>query len=86
MTRLTDRFEAAGSAPWKVSDAPDDYVASMLRAIVGIEIDIASIAGKWKVSQNRSDADQAGVAAGLASLDNAEANAMAAAVASASRP
>lgn len=86
VTRLTDRFEAAGSAPWKVSDAPDDYVASMLRAIVGIEIDIASIAGKWKVSQNRSDADQAGVAAGLASLDNAEANAMAAAVASASRP
>ena len=70
VSRLTDRHEAARagppSAPWKVSDAPDDYIASMQRAIVGIEIELTALQGKWKLSQNRSAADRAGVAAGLA--------------------
>ena len=48
-----------------MTDAPDDYIASMQRAIVGIEIELTALNGKWKVSQNRSTADRAGVAAGL---------------------
>jgi transcriptional regulator len=66
VNRLTDHHEAKQAAPWKVSDAPDDYVAQMLRAIVGIEIELVSLVGKWKVSQNRGEADREGVAAGLA--------------------
>lgn len=62
VTRLTDTHEAGRDAPWAVSDAPADYVEKMLGAIVGIEIPIETLAGKWKVSQNRSDADREGVA------------------------
>jgi len=65
VTRLTDRHEAARSAPWAVSDAPPDYVAGMVRAIVGIEVALTELTGKWKVSQNRSAADRAGVTRGL---------------------
>lgn len=71
--RLTDRHEATQPAPWTVGDAPDDYVQQMLRAIVGIEIELASLVGKWKVSQNRSAADREGVAQGLAAADPASA-------------
>ena len=63
--RLTDRHEAAQASPWAVDDAPDDYVQQMLRAIVGIEIRLTTLTGKWKVSQNRSAADRQGVADGL---------------------
>ncbi len=62
---LTDTHEAARPEPWAVDDAPEDYVQQMLRAIVGIRIPVASLVGKWKVSQNRDEADRAGVAAGL---------------------
>ena len=48
-----------------MSDAPPDYVASMLKAIVGIEIPVQRWVGKWKLSQNRPTADQQGVVAGL---------------------
>ena len=65
VTRLTDRHEAARAEPWAVSDAPDDYVQTMLRAIVGIEITLSALTGKWKVSQNRNQADREGVATGL---------------------
>lgn len=71
--RLTDRHEAAQPQPWSVNDAPDDYVQQMLRAIVGIEIELASLVGKWKVSQNRSAADREGVASGLSTTDPASA-------------
>jgi transcriptional regulator len=64
--RLTDRHERAQAQPWAVSDAPDDYVQQMLRAIVGIEIPLVALVGKWKVSQNRSAADREGTAQGLA--------------------
>jgi transcriptional regulator len=64
--RLTDHHEATQAKPWQVSDAPDDYVQQMLRAIVGIEIPLTSLVGKWKVSQNRSAADREGTAQGLA--------------------
>ena len=63
--RLTERNEATRPAPWQVGDAPADFVAAQLRAIVGIEIELSSLVGKWKTSQNRSAADREGVAKGL---------------------
>jgi len=65
VSRLTARHEAARALPWAVTDAPADYVQQMLRAIVGIEIPLTRLVGKWKVSQNRSAEDRAGVAAGI---------------------
>ena len=65
VTRLTTRHEAVQAKPWAVTDAPPDYIETMTRAIVGIEITLAALTGKWKVSQNRSAADRAGVANGL---------------------
>jgi transcriptional regulator len=64
--RLTERHESTQPAPWAVSDAPEDYVRQMAGAIVGIEIELTSLRGKWKVSQNRDAADRAGVAQALA--------------------
>jgi transcriptional regulator len=63
--RLTIHHEAGRPAPWSVDDAPADYIAGQLRAIVGIEIRIERIEAKAKLSQNRSDADIAGSIAGL---------------------
>ncbi|WP_416398810.1 FMN-binding negative transcriptional regulator [Allohahella sp. A8] len=63
--RLTDDLEADRGTPWRVNDAPEDFVATQLRAIVGIEIPIRSIEGKWKISQNRSEADHGGVVEAL---------------------
>ena len=65
VTRLTDRHEGPRPAPWAVTDAPADYVDTMLGAIVGIEMPVTSLVGKWKVSQNRPPADREGVAQGL---------------------
>jgi len=82
VARLTDRFESARPAPWAIGDAPPDYIETMLRAIVGIEIELGALIGKWKLSQNRNTADRDGVVAGLAALgDDAQAAEMAAAVA-----
>ena len=63
--QLTREREAAREKPWAVGDAPEAFVASQLRAIVGIEIPILDLRGKWKASQNRNDADREGVIAGL---------------------
>ena len=63
--QLTDRHEAPRSDPWKVTDAPEDFIDTMTKAIVGIEVPIVQLAGKWKVSQNRPREDRAGVAHGL---------------------
>jgi len=63
---LTDSQEKARAQPWRVADAPEDFIAAQMRAIVGVEIPIARIEGKWKVSQNRTVADRRGVAEGLA--------------------
>ena len=65
VTRLTQRHEAGRINPWAVGDAPADYIETMLGAIVGVQLRVATLAGKWKTSQNRSAADRAGVAAGL---------------------
>jgi transcriptional regulator len=77
--RLTERFEgerAAKAAPaaWRVEDAPGGFVDTMLGAIVGIEIELTSLVGKFKLSQNRSAADRAGVLAGLHALAQADAD------------
>jgi transcriptional regulator len=77
LTQLTDRHEAGHQVPWKLSDAPADYIAKLLDAIVGLEIPVAGLTGKWKVSQNRSAADRAGVAQGLAALGGEDAVGMA---------
>jgi transcriptional regulator len=63
--RLTQSQESGRAEPWAVEDAPADYIAAQIRGIAGLEIPIARIEGKWKTSQNRSDADRTGVAAGL---------------------
>jgi transcriptional regulator len=64
--RLTARFEDGQAQPWSMDDAPADYVAGQLRAIVGVELVITSIQSKYKLSQNRSAADVAGVVDALA--------------------
>ena len=66
VSRLSDRHEQGRARPWAVSDAPRAYIDAMLRAIVGFALPIRRIEGKWKLSQNRSAGDQAGVRAGLA--------------------
>lgn len=65
VARLTQRFEADRPAPWAVTDAPADFIARQVAAIVGLEIPIRRLIGKWKVSQNRPAADRTGVAEGL---------------------
>jgi transcriptional regulator len=73
---LTLLKEGGRPEPWKVDDAPAPYVAAQIKGIVGVEIPIDRIEGKWKVSQNRSEADRAGVVAGLRG-EGASAGAMA---------
>ncbi len=79
--RLTLTHEAARPVPWAVSDAPADYIETMLRAIVGIEIELTALQGKWKVSQNRDAVDRQGVVDGLEQQAQASGDAQAAAMA-----
>jgi transcriptional regulator len=65
VTRLTERNERTQAQPWAVTDAPESYVSTMLRGIVGIELTVEHVEAKAKLSQNRSDADRAGVVTGL---------------------
>ena len=65
VTRLTERHEGGRAVPWHVSDAPPDYIDAMLKAIVGIEIEVTRVEGKFKLSQNRDAADRTGVVLGL---------------------
>ena len=74
---LTERHEAGFEKPWRVSDAPAPFIDGMLKAIIGIEMVIERLEGKWKVSQNRADADRAGVIAGLDQMNTPESLAMA---------
>ena len=71
---LTMRHEAERENPWAVEDAPRAYIESQLRGIVGLEIEITAIEGKWKVSQNRPEADRRGVAEGLSQSNSAMAD------------
>jgi len=80
VNQLTNAHEADQALPWKVSDAPQEFTDKMLQAIVGIEIPITKLVGKWKVSQNRSLPDRLGVLAGLSARDDAQSRDMAALV------
>lgn len=72
---LTGEHEAIRARAWEVSDAPDAFIASQIKGIVGVEIEIAEIDGKWKVSQNRPEADRTRVAAALGDASEPHANA-----------
>ena len=85
VAELTAMQETAREAPWAVSDAPAEFIAAQLRGIVGLEIEINRLEGKWKVSQNRPAADVDGVIGGLKAEGVAEAEAMAAMVAARKR-
>ncbi len=62
---LTEQQEAGRAEPWAVGDAPADYTAKLVAALVGIDIPIDRIEGKWKVSQNQPEANRRGVVDGL---------------------
>lgn len=83
--RLTRRMEAAQAQPWKMGDAPQDYLRQMVGGIVGIEIPITRLVGKWKVSQNRLAVDRDGAIAGLRATGEPEAVAMAGLIADTAR-
>jgi transcriptional regulator len=80
VTHLTGAHEANQAQPWKVTDAPADFTARLLEAIVGIEIPITKLVGKWKTSQNRPEADKRGIVAGLTARGEDSARDMAALV------
>jgi transcriptional regulator len=77
LNQLTDIHEAAQTLPWKVSDAPAEFIDSMIGRVVGIEIPISRLIGKWKLSQNRTMPDRLGVVAGLSARGDPESKAMA---------
>lgn len=81
LERLTRRHEGGRPDPWHVSDAPDDYIAQQMKAIVAVSLQIDRLEGKWKMSQNRSDADIAGVIHGLSASTQPQDQAVAAIVA-----
>lgn len=70
INNLTKQHEAHQAEPWSIADAPDDYIQKMLGAIVGLEIEIKSITGQWKLSQNQAQKNKAGVVAGLLHSSN----------------
>lgn len=78
VTELTNEHEHTREHPWAVSDAPDKYIEGQLRAIVGIDVVVERVEGKAKLSQNRSEADQDGVIAGLRAERGDQAHAVAA--------
>ncbi|MGH7708739.1 MAG: FMN-binding negative transcriptional regulator [Vulcanimicrobiaceae bacterium] len=86
VTALTDAQEAEFAVPWRVDDAPAAFIDSQLRGIVGIEIPIDRIEGKWKLSQNRPSADIDGVVAALHGIGNDESLALARAITAARTP
>ena len=77
VSELSDVNEASMPVPWAVSDAPADFVAPMLKAIIGVEIEITRIEGKWKNSQNRPESEREGVIRGLTAQGDERSVAMA---------
>jgi transcriptional regulator len=75
--RLTKRMEASQPRPWNMGQAPSDYMQAMIESIVGIEIEVSRLSGKWKVSQNRLPVDREGAAAALRESGEPEAVAVA---------
>ena len=79
---LTNTHEKPRLQPWKIDDAPAPYIEKMLSLIVGFEFSIVSLAGKWKVSQNRPQADRQGVISNLQDAADADSHDIAAMLAS----
>jgi transcriptional regulator len=73
---LTNAHEAGRPEPWKVDDAPEDFVSAMVKGIVGLELAVTRLEGKWKASQNRGERDRQGVAEGLGELGTERSRAM----------
>ena len=76
--RLTEQHESPQPQPWAMADAPRDYIDKMLQAIVGFRLPIQRLEGQWKLSQNRSSADRAGVHQALSASPDADARNLAA--------
>jgi transcriptional regulator len=76
LERLTDAHEAGSANPWRVSDAPEDFINQQMKGIVGLEMPIRRLEGKWKVSQNRNERDRGAVIEGLGKLNTPESLAM----------
>jgi transcriptional regulator len=77
---LTVMMEGGMPAPWAVDDAPEAFINAQIRGIVGVEISITAMHGKWKASQNRNEADAKGVVDGLNAIETEQASNMAAMV------
>jgi transcriptional regulator len=85
LRRLTDSQEALVGGTWSVEDAPEDYLETQLRAIVGVEMKVDTIAGTFKLNQNHPQENIDGVLAGLAALETPEAERMRAFISEATR-
>jgi len=72
LNNLTIQHEQNQEKPWSITDAPMQYIQRMLAAIVGLEIEILSITGKWKVSQNQSEINKQGIVAGLSNEETSD--------------
>lgn len=77
LEELTDQHEAEREDSWQVADAPEDFTEKLMGAIIGIEVQIGRLTGKWKVSQNRSVTDREGVASRLLQEGNPDSSALA---------
>lgn len=78
LNQLTNEHEKKQETPWAVGDAPEEFIEKLLNGIVGIEIPINKLEGKWKVSQNKNSPDKLGVVKGLLSQESMQAKEMAA--------
>ena len=76
LNSLVTKHESSFPQPWKISDAPEDYIASQMRGIIGIELPIRRLEGKWKVSQNKSEPTLRSIERGLEELNTPESLAM----------
>ena len=86
LERLTDQMEANQPRPWSVGDAPPEYIAALLKSVVGVEILVNRLEGKWKVSQNQPEINRAGVIRALSTMPNSAAQEMARLVGEAGGP
>lgn len=77
LRRLSERHEARNPEPWRMQDLPEDYLEGMLKGIIGVEIAVTRLEGKYKLSQNRPAADRPAVIAGLEAQGDADALAVA---------
>ncbi len=86
LEHLTDTNERDFATPWRVDDAPDDFIRAHVKGVVGFDMRITRLHGKWKTSQNRNAADRAGVVNGLTECAGPDDLAMADLVAAVGRP